>query len=73
MFESLKGQNIRLFLKSERERVPAVRNTNEKFEQMVSNKRNQEDAPKMKFGEIQLHKLQGKERQQLRRKKKEFG
>ena len=50
-----------------------MRNTNEKLEQMVSNKRNQEDVPKMKFGEIQLHKLQGKERQQLRRKKKEFG
>ena len=50
-----------------------MRNTNEKLEQTVSNKRNQEDTPKMKFGGIQLQKLQGKERQQLRIKKKEFG
>ena len=50
-----------------------MRNTNEKLEQTVLNKRNQEDTPKMKFGGNQLRKLQGEERLQLRRKKKEFG
>ena len=50
-----------------------MRNTNEKLEQTVLNKRNQEDTPKMKFWGNQLQKLQGEERLQLRRKKKEFG
>ena len=50
-----------------------MRNTNEKLEQTVLNNRNQEDTPKMKFGGNQLQKLQGKERQQLRKNKKEFG
>ena len=50
-----------------------MRNTNEKLEQTVLNKRNQEDTPKMKFGGNQPQKLQGEERLQLRRKKKEFG
>ena len=50
-----------------------MRNTNEKLEQTVLNRRNQEDTPKMKFGGNQLQKLQGKERQQLRKKKTEFG
>ena len=50
-----------------------MRNTNEKLEQTVLNNRNQEDTPKMKFGGNKLQKLQGEERPQLRRKKKEFG
>ena len=54
-----------------------MRNINEKLEQTVLNtkKKNifKEDTPKMKFGGNQLQKLEGKERQQLRRKKKEFG
>ena len=50
-----------------------MRNTIEKLEQIVLNKRNQEDTPKMKFGGNQLQKLQGEERLQSRRKKKEFG
>ena len=50
-----------------------MRNTNEKLEQIVLNNRNQEDTPKMKFRGNQLQKLQGKERQQLRKKKKELG
>ena len=50
-----------------------MRNTNKKLEQTVLNKRNQEDTQKMKFGGNQLQKLQGEERPQLRRKKKEFG
>ena len=51
-----------------------MRNTNEKLEQTVLNKKKfKEDTPKMKFGGNQLQKLEGKERQQLRRKKKEFG
>ena len=37
-----------------------MRNTNEKLEQTVLNKRNQEDTPKMKFGGNQLQKLEGK-------------
>ena len=73
VLESLKRQNSRLFLKSGRERVPTMRNTNEKLEQTVLNKRNQEDTPKMKVGGNQLKNLQGEERPQLRRKKKEFG
>ena len=73
MLESLKRHNSRLFLKSGREKVPTMRNTNEKLEQTVLNKRNQEDTLKMKFGGNQLQKLQGEERLQLRRKKKEFG
>ena len=43
-----------------------MRNINEKLKQTVLN-------TKMKFGGNQLQKLEGKERQQLRRKKKEFG
>ena len=50
-----------------------MRNTNEKLEQTILNKRNQEDTTKMKFGGNQLQKLQGEDRPQLRRKKKEFG
>ena len=43
------------------------------WNKQFSIKRNQEDTPKMKFGGNQLQKLQGKERQQLRREKEEFG
>ena len=53
-----------------------MRNINEKLEQTVLNtkkKKFKEDTPKMKFGGNQLQKLEGKERQQLRRKNKEFG
>ena len=35
-----------------REKVPTMRSTNEKLEQTILNRRNQEDTPKMKFGGI---------------------
>ena len=44
--------NIILFLKSGREKVPTKRITNEKLEQTILNRRNQEDSPRMKFGGI---------------------
>ena len=50
-----------------------MRNKNDKLEQTVLNKGNQEDTLKMKFGGNQLQKLQEKERQQLKREKEKFG
>ena len=52
VLESLKRQNITLFLNGDREKVPKVRNANEKWEQTMLNRRNQKDTPKMKFGGI---------------------
>ena len=52
VLESLKRQNIILFLKGGREKVPTMRITNEKLEQTILNRRNQEDSPRMKFGGI---------------------
>ena len=52
MLESLKRQNIALFLNGGREKVPTARSTNEKWERTILNRRNQDDTPKMKFGGI---------------------
>ena len=52
VLEILKRQNIILFLKCGREKVPTMRITNEKLEQTILNRRNQEDSPRMKFGGI---------------------
>ena len=52
VLESLKRQNIILFLKGGREKVPTMRSTNKKLEQTILKRKNQEDSPRMKFGGI---------------------
>ena len=52
VLESLNRQNIILFLKGGKEKVPTMRSTNEKLEQTMLNRRNKKDTLKMKFGGI---------------------
>ena len=49
-----------------------MRNTNKKVEQTVLNTKIQRRYPKDEVRGDQIQKLQGKERKQLRRKRKEF-
>ena len=64
VLESLKRQNIALFLNGCREKVSTIKSTNVKLEQTILNRR----FPKDEVWGNQIKKLQGKGRQQLSKK-----